>query len=450
MAHVVLNRRRDERLLAYVVAATSSLLVALSSGRVEMAAFGAPFLMALAIGRRPTDAPIELDIELESSRVIEGDRAEGRITVTNREPGRVGSTVELLMTPSPDLVADGDPPDDDTGRGGANDVLAWQLVAAGPGPQVMPFAVRAKRWGAFTVGPTAVRVRDPYSLTYLEGVTTGGAALVALPSAPRLDKLLEPRSSRTTAGLHLARRSLGAGTDFAELQNYRAGDRLRDLNRAATARTGRPIVNRYHPERSGEVIVLLDTFIDPTYELSATSRQAIVVAVRAVWAIAKAHLAAQDRVGVATVGRIPIWLTPGGGVRARYGVMEALLSVGAALDGERQRGDALDAGRIPPAALVVFVSPLWDDRYLRQIQTLQAHGRETAVIHLDIDHLLDPPTTANDGLARRLFAITVADRAQRLRDSGVTVLRWDRHGSLGAVVTAAAQLQARRRAVHVR
>lgn len=450
MTQVVLQRRRDERLLAYVMAGASSLLMALFTGRVEMAAFGAPFLMALAIARRSSDAPIELDIELESSRVIEGDRAEGRMTMTNRQPARVGSTVELLMTPALDLVAAGDHPGGAVGRGSADDGLAWQLVAAGPGPQSVPFAVRAKRWGAFTVGPTAVRIRDPYSFTYLEGTTTGGAALVVLPAAPRLERLLEPRSSRTTAGLHLARRSLGAGTDFAELQNYHPGDRLRDLNRAATARTGRPIVNRYHPERSGEVIVLLDTFIDPTYELSSTSRQAIVVAVRAAWAIAKAHLAAQDRVGVATVGRIPIWLAPGGGLRARYAVLEALLSVGVALDGGRQRGDALIAGRIPPAALVVFVSPLWDDRYLRHIQGLQAHGRETAVIHLDIDHLLDPPATVNESLARRLFAITVADRSQRLRDSGVAVLRWDRHGSLGAVVTAAARFQARRRAVHVR
>ncbi|MGH9138375.1 MAG: DUF58 domain-containing protein [Acidimicrobiales bacterium] len=428
---VTLERRRDDRIVAYAVVAAASLVLALFTARVEIAAFGAPFAVTLALARRSATGRVAATVAVDSPRAVEGDDITGAITVTSCDPG---GTVELLMTPSFDLTAI-----DPAGTFG------WELPSD-PTSEPARFTLRAERWGTFVVGPTAVRLRDPHALTYWEG-SFGGPRLLVLPSATRLDSILEPRSSRTTAGFHLARRALGAGTDFAELQEYRPGDRLRDLNRAASARLGAPIVNRYHPERSGEVVVLLDTFIDPSYELSATSRRAIVVAVRAAWALARAHLTAQDRVGVATVGRIPVWLSPTGGARARYAILEALLAVGTALDGGRVRGDTVDSGRIPPAALVVYMSPLWDDRYLTFVERLQMRGRETAVIHLANDQLLDEPADDAEQIARRLFDVSVADRAARLRAAGINVVTWDRGADLGAVVRAAAQRQARRRAV---
>lgn len=434
---VELVRRRDDRFIAYSIVVAGALVLALFSGRAELAAFGAPFAIALALGRRNDDSlsSVDLAIELDDDRAIEGDIVTGRFRAESTAPLRGGVTVELLARPSSDLTI----------LGPRDGLLGCEVVAGSGHRPSGGFAVRAERWGSFLVAPTAVRVRDPYSLTYWEGRALDGPRLMLLPTAARLSSLLEPRSSRAMAGFHTARRSVGHGLDFAELQQYQPGDRLRDLNRAATARTGTPIVNRYHPERAGEVVVLLDTFIDPSFELSATSRQAIVVSVRAAWAIARAHLAAQDRVGVTTVGRVPVWLSPSGGARARYTVLETLLSVGDALETGRVRADPVDAGRIPPAALVVFVSPLWDGRYLPHIERLQARGRETAVIQLGTDHLIADPTTPTEEFARRMFDITVEDRAERLRRSGITVVRWERGASLDAIVDAAAQRQARRR-----
>lgn len=377
---------------------------------------------------------IDVSVELDEDRVIEGDVVTGRLGAVGASPLDGAVTVELLAHPSSDLTVVDD------------DLFGAELVLADAShPPVAEFSVRAERWGTFPIAPISVRVRDPYSLTHWEGRALDGRRLMVLPVAARLTNLLEPRSSHATAGVHTARRSVGHGLDFAELQDYQPGDRLRDLNRAATARTGTPIVNRYHPERAGEVVVLLDTFIDPSFELSATSRQAIVVSVRAAWAIARAHLAAQDRVGVTTVGRVPVWLPPAGGARARYTILETLLSVGDALESGRVRADPVDAGRIPPAALVVFISPLWDGRYLPHLQRLQARGRETAVIQLATDQLLADPTTPGESMARRLFDVTVHDRAERLGQAGIPVVRWERGASLDAVVSAASQRQAHRR-----
>lgn len=50
----------------------------------------------------------------------------------------------------------------------------------------------------------------------------------------------------------------GAGTEFEMLREYGPDDEFRRVDWAATARTGKPIVRVYRPERNQTVIVLLD------------------------------------------------------------------------------------------------------------------------------------------------------------------------------------------------
>lgn len=426
---VKLVAQRDQRTIAYVVVVVAMLAIALLAGRVELVAFAAPFALVLTLGHRQGPRTVSVDMNLDTSRLVEGDLVTGTATLLAGDIA--GRTVDVLVRSSPDLPAV-EP---------ASRALGWQWTEPGG----VDFELRATRWGHFHLGPVHARVRDPLGITYWEGTATVVPDLLVLPAAPRLDRLLEPRSSRATAGFHLDRRGLGAGLEFAELHNYQPGDRLRNLNRAATARTGVPIVNRHHPERSGEVVILLDAFIDSGWELSDAARQALVTAARATWAITRAHLTAQDRVGVASVGRIPVWLPPAAGAKARYTILEALLSVGAVLEGKIYGSEPVNAGRIPPAALVVFVSPLWDDRYLPPVQRLQARGRETAVLQLATADLLPPPTSDAEALARRLFELGVADRADALRGSGIPVVAWSPESSLSASINAAARLQVRRR-----
>lgn len=439
-ARLALVRRRDERVVAYTAVAAGAFVVALFTGRVELAAFAAPFATVLVMATRSRDIVAHLDIVASTTRAVEGDEFAAVITVEldDRRP----LTAEVVLSTSDDLVAVS--PTNPSGLAG----ISWSDV----GPIDQELVLRSDRWGRFVLGPAAVRVRDPHAFVHWEASTQRGPVVLVLPAAPRLDRILEPRVSRTAAGFHLSRRDIGSGMDFAELQSYQPGDRLRDLNRAATARLGTPIVNRHHPERSGEVIILLDTYIDTGFELSAAARRALLVTARASWAIARAHLAAQDRVGLATVGRIPIWLPPRAGARARYAILESLMSVGAVLEGQVALTEPIEAGRIPPAALVVYISPLWSDPYLGSVKRMQARGRETAVVQLDTDALLGPrPDGASrgDALARRLFAMGATDRADDLRQAGIPVSIWNPASALSATINAAAVQQRRSsRVVH--
>lgn len=424
-----LEPRRDERLLTYALAVSVSLILALLTARVELAAVGAGFALAIVGGRRRRYPIVDVEASVHGDRFVEGDVVRGHVAVAFEPAIDSTASVEVMIEPSADLSAV------------ARSTLAWEST----GPLRGEFTILAQRWGRYLVGPTSVRVRDPHSFVCWEGTLTDGPRLVVLPTALRLDRILEPRSSRAVAGSHLARRALGSGVDFAELHWYQPGDRLRDLNIAATGRSRRPIVNRHHPERSGDVIILLDTFIDSSVVLSTSARRALVLEARAAWALARSHLAANDRVGVATLGRLPVWLDPTAGARARYAIFDALLAVGDVLEGGAARAEWLEISKVPPAALVVLISPLWSNRYTRQLARLRARGRETAVIQLSTAALLGPPRTAQELLARRVFAMLTDDRAADLRRAGVNVVEWDTSGSLGATVAVAARSQLRRR-----
>lgn len=430
MTLLTLEPQRDERPVAYAVVVVAALTGALLTARVELVAVAAPFALSLLLARRRPSVAVDLETAVDGRPLLEGDVLPGRLTIiVSRSLGVSGLTVEAMIDVSDDL------------RAPAPAVSSWEHV----GDLEETFTLRAQRWGRYVVGPTSVRVRDPDALNWWESTRPGGPEVRVLPTAVRLDRILEPRSSRTTAGQHPARRALGRGLDFAELHWYQPGDRWRDLNRRATARSSRPIVNRYHPERSGEVIIALDTLVDSATALSEASRRALIIETRATWALARATLTAQDRVGLVTLGRLPIWLPPVGGRRAQYAILEALLSVGGVLDGLSGRSDWLDASRIPSAAVVVLVSPLWSDRFAGQLVRLRARGRETAVIQLDTDALLGPPPTAAAALARRVFSMTVGGRADALRRAGITVVRWDPAADLGTAIAAAARAQLRGR-----
>jgi uncharacterized protein (DUF58 family) len=229
-----------------------------------------------------------------------------------------------------------------------------------------------------------------------------------LPDPERLNRILHPHESHAVWGQHPSRR-LGDGHEFAELHPYTPGDRLRDLNWAATARLRRPIVNRHHPELAGELVVALDAFDDG----STGSTEALSRAARAAWALTSMHLRANDRVGLMGLGGSTQWLPPAGGRLARYRLLDTLLGIG---------GEAADrvarTVRVPPvpgAALVAVLTPLHTRAALEAVARWRGHGRSIVVMVIDGVELLEVPDTESDRLARRLW---MAERRRRVEELG--------------------------------
>lgn len=414
---------RDGRLLPFAIIALGALTGALVMGQPVLAALAAPFALALALGlRRAGPVDVTARMILDTDQVLEGDVVTGHILLD--WDGAFGADVMLHRLRGVAPIGD--------------DTLSWSLPAA-TGPITLPVRLRATQWGLHQVGEVWVRLDTRFGLVCWTGNVVTGPSLRVLPGAERLNRLLDPAESRAVWGAHRSRR-LGDGHEFAELRPYVPGDRLRDLNWTATARHRRPLVNRYHPDLAGEVVIALDVFGG-----DGGSRIGLVRAARAAWAIASTHLRANDRVGLAGLGGSTQWLPPAGGRRARYRLLETLLRIG----GEAAAPTARSGGRaaVPGSALVIALTPLHDRATLDTLGAWRARGRSVAVVLIENGNDPGRDPSEAERLARRLWGLELDRRKQELGRMGIPVVTVSADEPMTPVVSA---LRRARRAPSVR
>lgn len=385
----------DRRLGPYTVLAVAAFVAALVTGEAAFAALAAP--VAVAVVRALADRrPIAVEVVSIDApgRVVEGDHWTIRVAL-----GWAGRAVH-------DIVH--------VGAGGWSIVVEPDWTVEADGHHVVEIAAVADRWGRHPLGSLIIRSRRPGGMLRWDRTVPLPGEIRVLPRASRLDDLLHPERPRAAAGGH-ATSATGSGTDVADLRPYAPGDRLRDLSWTATARAGEPWVVVRHPERSGTVVLLLDGFADAGAPPAALDRAA-----RVVWSIARHHLTSGDRVGLLASGPTPSWLWPVSGRRARWQVLDALLSVGAA--GPPPLGSRPAARRdqvLPADAVVVGVSPLHSDAFVAAVAHHRRLGRDPSVVVVETADLLTPPTDEIERAARRLWRIDVDVRRAELARAGV-------------------------------
>ena len=137
--------------------------------------------------------------------------------------------------------------------------LAWSGSSAAMA--VLLLRVRPPAWGLATFGPVWVRVHGPLGLVRWEGVAGPSVTLRVLPGLASTRALLQAAEPRAVAGSHLAR-VRGDGLEFAEVRPYAPGDRLRAVNWSVSARRDGIWVNQRHPDRSADLVIVVDTFAD--------------------------------------------------------------------------------------------------------------------------------------------------------------------------------------------
>ena len=237
-----------------------------------------------------------------------------------------------------------------------------------------------------------------------------------MPRTEQLRSLLTRHCGRLRGHASPAR---GGGLDFAELRPLVPGDRLSEVNWRASAR--RPLaehgllVNARHPERTGDVVLLLDTAADDVDERAPWLPRAA----RAAWALGQAHLRAHDRVGLVTFGGSTSWITAHGGERAAYALLDK--------PSRRARPPAPTAPRVAPVPAPadgrrpVAVTPLHAVHVVEALVDLRrrAGGRRLIV---DTTDLL--PTDPQLELARRFWALELDRRERVLGRAGIVTTRW--------------------------
>jgi uncharacterized protein (DUF58 family) len=392
---------RDGRLLPYAVLGLGGLGGAFLGGEPALAVLSMPFLAALALGLRALGAQeVAVSFELDEDQVMEGDEVAGRIVVA--WDGRLHG--QLMLHRLTGVEPKGADP------------LSWPLMDES-GRAEVTVSLRATRWGRHPVAEAWVQLRAPFGLLAWTGAVHPGPILRVLPGTERLDRLLDPADSRAVWGAHRSRR-IGDGHEFAEIRPYQPGDRLRDLNWTATARHGRPFVNRHHPDLAGDVVIALDLFDDG----SAAGRAGVLRAARVAWALASVHLRANDRVGLTSLGGSTRWLPPRGGRRARYALLDTLLRIGGDAAGAPPLGAAGRSPPAPPSALVIVLTALQDPETVRAVSAWRARGQAVAVVRIDAGDGADATGTPAEALARRIVRLEVHSRERALARLGAPIV----------------------------
>jgi uncharacterized protein (DUF58 family) len=403
-----LARSGTPRLVAYATLTVLGLFGAVLTGRAELAAVAAPFALLLLAGVVLAESPaVVAHLVLDTDRVIEGDVVTGSLSLTITP---AAGEVEVLVVVK-GAVAVEQP---------EHGALAWSgssTALAAP----LPMRIRPETWGLATVGPVWVRVHGPLGLVRWEGPVSGTVTMRVLPGPASTRALLRAAEPRAIAGSHLAR-IRGDGLEFAEVRPYAPGDRLRAVNWSVSARRDGIWVNQRHPERSADLVLLVDTFADDREGYAV----ALVRAVRAAWVLATAHLAAHDRVGLVTFGGYPAWIAPGGGERALLAFCDRLLATRAAWTEAQRSVRYLPSAAIPSGALVVGITPLHDSRMVVALADLRRRGLEVVAVDVDVADQLAAmgPGTELAAAALGLWRLELERRRRALAAVGIPVVPW--------------------------
>ena len=390
------------RLPAYATIAAAGLVAGLALGRVEPIALAAPFLLALVAAAAERAPQVSVDASLDRERAIEGDEVTATIELSSADTvGRF----ELVPLLPPELSVDG--------------ATARAVHLPAGEKQTIELKLRCERWGVFTVGQVLFRARDILGFRSWEGGTGEPRPLRVFPAEETLRSLVAPLETQVFAGNQVSR-ARGEGIEFADLREWRSGDRLRRVNWRATALRGSLWVNEQNPERNTDVVLFLDTFAEVRAEGRSTNDRAV----RAAATLAHLYLQRKDRVGLVGFGGFLSWLVPASGMRQLYAIIEALLTSQVVHSFALRGVDVLPPRTLPPKALVLAITPLLDSRTAAALLDLRARGYDLIVVEVSPLEMVAPRPGSSLDLAYRLWGLSREALRWQYEQVGVPVVTW--------------------------
>jgi uncharacterized protein (DUF58 family) len=163
--------------------------------------------------------------------------------------------------------------------------------------------------------------------------TPGSQGPGAMPS--RVVQAIELALVRRTAGMIAGEHrspGVGLGTELAQLREYRPGDDVRQLDAAATARTGTPHVKLHVPERPMTAWIVLD--VSPSMAFGTGVRLKSDVAAGAATVLARLAVRRGGRAGLVLCGGPAEVVHPPRGGRRASAAIERAVAMGVVADGD--------------------------------------------------------------------------------------------------------------------
>jgi uncharacterized protein (DUF58 family) len=415
------NHQTSPRFLILLLSGVTGLLASVVIGLPLLAMVSAPAIFVAVIAALVHNRP-ELHVSVEGpARAVEGDRVDLVVTVQSKTwvPWlQVGMEFPVDMEP-------------------VNGIRHAVVSIPAGRKAVVRFPVELTRWGVASPGRIETLARGPFGLFVASKVHQPDLAIRVHPRDGNRKSVVVPARLRARVGDHRSRRH-GDGSDFAEVRPYRTGDTLRSVNWRVSARRQERWVTVRHPDQSGDLVFLLDTFRD----LGPEGNRLVQRAVRAAMSLAESNLDAHDRVGLLDVGRHIKWYRPRQGRLQKARLFDALLESQVEPGLRAPSMSQLPLHDLDAGTMVVFLTGLTDPDMARLPIEMRMHGLQVAVLEcLADDHLLEPLDEAAD-LASRLWRLVRLQRRQQLISHGVPVTIWNGDQPIELPVAALARQRA--------
>ncbi|HTP56509.1 MAG TPA: DUF58 domain-containing protein [Thermoplasmata archaeon] len=301
-----------------------------------------------------------------------------------------------------------------------------------PGSVRFELRWRSPRPTIEVVPPPTVVWQDPIGLVERPAIGTAhGLPVERYPldlhrlGAVRLERTRQlPGKSRT--------HHIGTSGEYFGIRNAAPNEPPRRINWRASARTGRWLANEYEVERTGDLILLIDT--RPSVLGDLVDERFLGVARAAATGIASAFLRQKTRVGYAWfgefLGAIPLSTGRTQGVRIRQAIRATRRTE---IEGPSERC-AISLRRFyPPGVTVLLLSTLGGDTACDLVVHLRHRGFPVVVLNPSWRALAPPTATLpprEDALAERL-----AQLERRMRVAATipyaSVVDWEDLTSLG-------------------
>ena len=401
-------RYSTTRLRAYAATGLVGMFGALAVGHPEPALFAVPMVVLAIVGLVAARPPeVEVRILDAPTSLVEGERRKVTLVIEANE-GISELTVNLAPAPGIEIV----------GVEGGDLVDGTSVAVRLAGETEIEVSIVAQGWGRRSLGPVQAYVMSPLGVVEHRWTFEETVRMVSIPSDAVVNEMLVPRDTNLHVG-DLVSKLRGAGSEFAELRPFHHGDDPKALNWRVSSRSGSLWVNERHPERNGDVVLVVDAQTQP-----GTGTDILVDrAVRLAGSLLREYGRRRYRLGLVTVDGIVRWMAPGSGEAHRRRVVEQLLSVQSGDSGRLaiERGLARAARR---PALVIVLTPLLDDSLAGLAHSMRVSGIDLAMIEIDPIGFLAAPTNEARMAGRRVWRM----ERERLRDllagDGIPVAPW--------------------------
>lgn len=398
-----------------------SFVAAIVTGRAEALALGAPFLLALAAAFALHQLrDFDVALRLSTGRVLEGEPFRVTVDIAS-ETGIPRAEIELAISRGLEPVTP---------------LRSIVSVAAGGSTRCV-FELNGAEWGIGAIETIRVRAVDHFGIFSRSVVYTTDAQVHVAMADERVEAPMQADRFRRIVGGHLSP-DRGQGVEIADIRPWQPGDTHKDINWRISNRRNEPWITLRHPDRSTNVIVIVDAHEGDSELQRVTQRKSVAAAL----AIARAHLGRHDRVGLLLVGHTVHWRAPQLGRNHLFAMADALVAVGNAPEASLRLYRPVAVNTIAADTIIVAITPLFDPRMANLLAELRSRGNPVSVLVPDADRGTASRIERRiDGDARRLAAIEYRAMRKLLGDRGVAMIDWPDHVPVAVIVASLQRLR---------